>query len=116
MLSDWWNGVELWVSGLAFPLQFALVITVLAPICLVLAWLIDRVVDHAAALFGPAGDKQPPRGEEPVADEAEVAETGPDADPDPDPRPGADTGTGAEEAARPRVRGERVPAESGGGR
>lgn len=54
MLSDWWNGVELWVAGLAFPLQFAIVMAVLMPVVLVVAWLIDRFVDHAAALFGPS--------------------------------------------------------------
>lgn len=52
MLAEWWNGVELWVLGLAFPFQFALVIVLLAPLCLVVAWLIDRIVDHASGWFG----------------------------------------------------------------
>jgi hypothetical protein len=57
---EWWNGIELWVLGLAFPLQFALVIVLLAPLCLVVAWAIDRVVDHASVWFGPApGDESP---------------------------------------------------------
>ncbi len=60
MVAEWWNGVELWVSGLAFPLQFALVMVLLGPFCVVLAWAIDRVVDHASTWFGPApGDEEP---------------------------------------------------------
>jgi hypothetical protein len=60
MLSDWWNGVELWMLGLPFPFQFALVVVVLVPLCLVVAWAIDRVVDHASAFFGPARHPEPP--------------------------------------------------------
>jgi hypothetical protein len=60
MVAEWWNGVELWVSGLAFPLQFALVMVLLGPFCVVVAWAIDRAVDHASTLFGPApGDEEP---------------------------------------------------------
>ncbi len=60
MVAEWWNGVELWVSGLAFPLQFALVMVLLGPFCVVLAWAIDRIVDHASTWFGPApGDEEP---------------------------------------------------------
>lgn len=69
MLSDWWNGVELWVLGLAFPFQFALVIVVLAPLCLVVAWLIDRIVDNTSAWFGPSKIEEPPLGADPPADE-----------------------------------------------
>jgi hypothetical protein len=60
MLSDWWNGVELWMLGLPFPFQFALVVVVLVPVCLVVARAIDRIVDHASALFGPAAAAEPP--------------------------------------------------------
>ena len=44
-LANWWDGVDLWLSQLAFPLQFAIVIAVLAPLC----WgslAHDRVVDR----------------------------------------------------------------------
>ena len=44
-LANWWDGVDLWLSQLAFPFQFAIVIAVLAPVCLGLTWLIERVVD-----------------------------------------------------------------------
>jgi len=70
-MAEWWNGVELWVLGLAFPLQFALVIVLLAPLCLVVAWAIDRIVDHASALFGPAPGEEEPIGEEPPAERSE---------------------------------------------
>jgi len=60
MLSDWWNGVELWMLGLPFPFQFALVVVVLVPLCLVVAWAIDRIVDHASAFFGPGRHPEPP--------------------------------------------------------
>jgi hypothetical protein len=79
MLSDWWNGVELWMLGLPFPFQFALVVVVLVPLCLVVAWLIDRIVDHASAFFGPSRHPEPPLGvavqqrEEPAAAETEPA-------------------------------------------
>jgi hypothetical protein len=48
-LSDWWSGVELWVVQLWFPVQFTLVMSVLVPLCLGAAWVIDRVVDHRSA-------------------------------------------------------------------
>ncbi|HEX3589673.1 MAG TPA: hypothetical protein VHV74_08570, partial [Pseudonocardiaceae bacterium] len=44
-LANWWDGVDLWLSQLAFPFQFAIVIAVLAPVCLGLTWLIECVVD-----------------------------------------------------------------------
>jgi hypothetical protein len=44
-LANWWDGVDLWLSQLAFPFQFAIVIAVLAPVCFGLALLVDRVVD-----------------------------------------------------------------------
>jgi hypothetical protein len=53
-LSDWWNAVELWILGLPFPFQFALVMVVLVPVCLVVAWAIDRLVDRASTWFGPS--------------------------------------------------------------
>ncbi|WP_158880842.1 hypothetical protein [Amycolatopsis anabasis] len=51
-LSDWWDTVELWLAQLWFPLQFVLVVAVLAPLCLGAAWLIDRLVDRISAWFG----------------------------------------------------------------
>jgi hypothetical protein len=118
MLSDWWNGVELWIAGLPFPFQFALVIVVLIPICLVVAWLIDRIVDHASAFFGPAEHPEPPLGakhEESVSD----AESEPAAEIEPaaEPEAIAEIEVAAEDettepVAEPAV--QRVPAESTG--
>lgn len=71
MVSDWWNGVELWIAGLAFPFQFVLVMAVLLPLCLVVAWLIDRTVDHASAWFGPTAAANRKRSA-PPAHESEV--------------------------------------------
>jgi hypothetical protein len=50
-LANWWDNVALWLSDLAFPIQFALVIAVLAPVCFVLAWGIDNAVDLVTAWF-----------------------------------------------------------------
>lgn len=61
-LANWWDGVDLWLSQLAFPFQFAIVIVVLAPVCLGVAVLVDRVVD----LFG---HRTTDRRDEPVGHE-----------------------------------------------
>lgn len=60
-LSDWWNDVELWVLQLPFALQFAMVIAVLMPTCVVAAWLIDRAIDWGtySARLGKARDEHP---------------------------------------------------------
>jgi hypothetical protein len=110
VLSDWWNGVELWVLGLPFPLQFALVVVVIGPLCLVVAWLIDRIVDHASALLGPAHATEETLGskhDEDVETEAETdaaTDTATDTEADTE----AQTDTETDAAA------ERVPAESAG--
>lgn len=53
-LANWWDTVALWLSELAFPFQFAIVIAVLVPICLGLAWAIDRAVDVVSARLARA--------------------------------------------------------------
>jgi hypothetical protein len=63
-LANWWDGVDLWLSQLAFPFQFAIVIVVLAPVCFGVAVLVDRVVD----LFG---HRTADRRDEPVGRESE---------------------------------------------
>lgn len=52
-LSDWWDGVELWVVQLWFPLQFVVVMLAVVPVCLGVAWLVDRAVDRVAARVRP---------------------------------------------------------------
>ncbi len=116
MLSDWWNGVELWMLGLPFPFQFALVVVVLAPLCVAVAWLIDRIVDHASALFGPAKPAEPPLGavrlEDTEVEKAEVAGTEVEhGAADEVVEATAEAGAAQPPAAGP-ARPERVPAES----
>lgn len=61
-LTDWWDTLELWLAQRSFPLQFVLVMLVLMPVCLGLAWLIDRVAEYVFARLGARGaDEDPPR-------------------------------------------------------
>ncbi len=53
-LVAWWNGVELWLTTLAFPFQFMLAMAVLLPLCAGGAWVLDRVVGWVA-LKRPTG-------------------------------------------------------------
>ena len=63
MVFDWvantWDGIELWVAQLWFPVQFALVMVVLLPILRAVAWLIERVVDRLAAWLAPRYRSEP---------------------------------------------------------
>ena len=52
-LGNWWDGVDLWLSQLAFPFQFAIVIAVVGPLCWGVAVLIDRVVDLVGRVNRP---------------------------------------------------------------
>jgi hypothetical protein len=61
-LTNWWDGAELWLAQQWFPLQFVLVMAVLVPVCLGVAWLIDKVVDKLAAWLGAARDSDGPTG------------------------------------------------------
>jgi hypothetical protein len=71
-MAEWWNGVELWVAGLAFPLQFVLVVLFLGPLCVGVAWVIDRTVDHLSTWFRPSTrDEAPIGGEEPAEERVE---------------------------------------------
>jgi hypothetical protein len=58
-LSNWWDGVDLWLTQVAFPFQFVLVMVVLLPLCLVVAWAIDRLVDRVSSLLTRVGDTVP---------------------------------------------------------
>lgn len=44
-LANWWDSVDLWLTQLAFPFQFAIVIAVLGPLCVGVALAVDRCVD-----------------------------------------------------------------------
>jgi p-aminobenzoyl-glutamate transporter AbgT len=55
-LADWWDGVELWLAQAGFPVQFVLVMAVVVPLCLVAAWVLDKVVGKLAQWFSAARD------------------------------------------------------------
>ena len=42
-LANWWDGVELWLTQLPFPFEFAIVIVVVGPLCVALAIALDRL-------------------------------------------------------------------------
>jgi hypothetical protein len=50
-LADWWDGVQLWLTQLAFPFQFALVMAVLLPVCVAVAWAVDRAAGLVVSRF-----------------------------------------------------------------
>ncbi|KSZ59377.1 membrane protein [Rhodococcus pyridinivorans KG-16] len=51
-VASWWDGFELWLAGLSFVPQVALVLAVLVPACFGVAWLLDRAM---AGVFGLLG-------------------------------------------------------------
>lgn len=61
-LIEWWDGFELWLVQLPYPLLVALVIGVLLPVCWALAGLVDRVIDETGAKLTRVQDAQPPVG------------------------------------------------------
>ncbi len=63
-LLDWWDGVELWLTQLAFPLQVLLAILVLVPGCWLSAALIDRGV---GAVLGVVSARRGARPSDPDA-------------------------------------------------
>lgn len=61
-LVDWWDGVELWLVQLPYPLQVTLVLAVLLPLAWGVARLIDRGVDRLGAKLTRIRDAEPPVG------------------------------------------------------
>lgn len=59
-LVEWWDGVELWLVRLPYPLLVTLVIAVLVPLCWGVAGWIDRGIDQVAAKLTRVGDAEPP--------------------------------------------------------
>ncbi|WP_200173079.1 hypothetical protein [Tomitella cavernea] len=57
----WWDGVELWVTGLPFALQVLVVMIVLVPLAALVARALDVVVTKCFALVG-RGDPHEGRG------------------------------------------------------
>ncbi|GAA2350219.1 hypothetical protein GCM10009854_29990 [Saccharopolyspora halophila] len=56
MVVAWYDGVELWLVQLAYPLQVALVLAVLVPLCWGVARGVDRALDVLAARFARGRD------------------------------------------------------------
>lgn len=42
-MANWWDEVELWLTQLPFPFEFAIVIVVLGPLCVGVAVGLDRL-------------------------------------------------------------------------
>jgi hypothetical protein len=55
-VASWWDGFELWLTGLSFVPQTALVLIVMVPLCAGAAWVLDRVI---AAAFAAVGRREP---------------------------------------------------------
>lgn len=51
-VASWWDGFELWLAGLSFVPQVALVLIVLVPACAAVAWTLDRAMAGTFALVG----------------------------------------------------------------
>nr|WP_245857061.1 hypothetical protein [Actinoalloteichus hoggarensis] len=58
-VTGWWDGVELWLVQSPFVLQFVLVLVILAPLCWLAAFLIDRGVDRFFAFFARRSGRTP---------------------------------------------------------
>ncbi|MEU1207199.1 hypothetical protein ACFRAQ_19490 [Nocardia sp. NPDC056611] len=51
-IAGWWDGVELWVAGLPFVPQFAVVLAAMVPVCLGIAYLLDRILRLVLHVLG----------------------------------------------------------------
>lgn len=57
-LGNWWDSVELWVTGLPFVPQVVVVMAVLVPLAAGVARLLDIAIAGALRLVG-RGEKEP---------------------------------------------------------
>jgi hypothetical protein len=70
-IAGWWDGFELWVAGLPFLPQFAVVLAGMVPVSLALAYLLDRVLRVVLRVLGrdrvtgPDRSRQPDRTQPP---------------------------------------------------
>ena len=84
-IAGWWDGFELWVAGLPFLPQFAVVLVGMVPISFVIAYLLDRALRETLRLLGrdraappePAriefvGPEPPAPGTDDLADDARL--------------------------------------------
>ncbi len=59
-LVAWWDGVELWLVQLPYPLLVTLVLGVLLPLGWGVARLVDRAIDEVSAKVTRARSADPP--------------------------------------------------------
>ena len=51
-IATWWDGVELWITGLPFVPQSIVVLLVLVPVAFVLSAIFDRVLARILHVLG----------------------------------------------------------------
>jgi uncharacterized membrane protein len=56
-IASWWDEFELWIVGLPFIPQFILVLAILIPVALGIAWTFDRLLDGLLKLAGRNSDR-----------------------------------------------------------
>nr|WP_296772154.1 hypothetical protein [Rhodococcus sp. (in: high G+C Gram-positive bacteria)] len=54
-IATWWDGIELWITGLPFVPQSIVVLVVLVPAAFLLAWAFDRLLAGVLHLLGRDG-------------------------------------------------------------
>jgi hypothetical protein len=64
-VASWWDGFELWLAGLPFVPQVALVLVVMVPLCAGVAWLLDRAL---AGVLAAVGRREPAASERKTED------------------------------------------------
>ncbi|MBD0859930.1 hypothetical protein IA539_01700 [Gordonia sp. zg691] len=47
----WWDGVEEWLTGLSFVPQLLVTVAVVIPVAILIAYVLNLLVDAAATLF-----------------------------------------------------------------
>lgn len=57
-MARWWDGVELWTTGLPFLPQVVLVLVVVTPLCALAARGVDGAVGFVSALLTKAGGRR----------------------------------------------------------
>ncbi|RCW40819.1 hypothetical protein DFQ14_110148 [Halopolyspora algeriensis] len=61
-LIAWWDGLELWLVQLPYPLLVTLMLVVLLPLCWGVARVLDRGIDEVSARVTRVRGAQPPPG------------------------------------------------------
>lgn len=104
-VAGWWDGIELWLTQLPFAFQVVLVVGVVAPVCWVLAAVIDTLVERSVAARLGAVERRSRAAARAEADDADAVVDEPtDTAPAPRARPdGPGTARPAEAPGRSRA-------------